>query len=142
MKMHGETVKFVNAQQARPYKKFRWLPDDDQLWSKHVGVFRCFKCFNNWHWNSVILRKMHLLEQIKIVNENAQGNSEIYFTSISKYGYWHNTEDPTWLGVLFVNFFVFPDLCGIKLVSISVITIYLFWKLQLLLESSYAPKVD
>ena len=46
------------------------------------------------------------------------------------------------MGVLCVKFFVFPDLCGIKLVSISVITIYLFWKLQFLLESSYAPKVD
>jgi hypothetical protein len=34
-------------------------------------------CFNNWHWNSDILRKVHLLEQIKIMNENSRWDSEI-----------------------------------------------------------------
>jgi hypothetical protein len=55
----------IMAMRQHKFISFMYCSDDDQLWSKHVGVFKCFKCFNNWHWNSVIWRKVHLLEQIK-----------------------------------------------------------------------------
>ena len=51
--MHGETVKFTNAQQAKPYNiykntKFKLLKTNAAIWFNKIWMIILFKYFENF----------------------------------------------------------------------------------------------